>query len=52
MRIGRGTRGGKKEKRWKGGDERRRGVGEKRRGGRGDKNMWRGRGGEENRRRG
>ena len=32
--------------------ERRRGVGEERRGGRGDEKMWRGRGGEENRRRG
>ena len=32
--------------------ERKRGVGEERRGGRGDENMWRGRGGEENRRRG
>ena len=41
MRIGRGTRGGKVER-----------VGEERRGGRGDENMWRGRGGEENRRRG
>ena len=32
--------------------ERRGGVGKERRGGRGDENMWRGRGGEENRRRG
>ena len=39
------------EKRRRGGKvERRRGVGEDRRGERGDENMWRGRGGEDNRR--